>query len=355
MSITNTANVVGTRSQKLKINVENRSCANASLNMVRLDLHQHRPICRLTEKTKYSQPCGQHLYFYCSSSLHKSSGLHSCPQNFLLCASRDRYSKMSNTTQTQRPQPYRYSSVDLTATPCMTSAQSIEKVYTTESDVTEPLRTWYHDLDQQPPSLELDSLESYDRAYSVSRGRSHLTANAHRSKIRWWQIKRYIPRTKWMITFLAIVVIQTVVCSGLGAAIIHQGVTFGTEMWNGPTGYSSLGTFLFFTPELGVLPAVVLLVEILYQFFLTVDAGRRKNIVQIIGICFNNASILIMVVLAYYGTGSFFFAEVMPTFYSRHPNLQEINREFLAVAISIGVCGFLLALAAWRGFREFEW
>ena len=52
-------------------------------------------------------------------------------------------------------------------------------------------------------------------------------------------------------------------------------------------------------PTSGGIQAVILMVEVLYQLFLALDAGRRKNIVQIVGICLNNVSMLIMVALAY--------------------------------------------------------
>jgi hypothetical protein len=145
-----------------------------------------------------------------------------------------------------------------------------------------------------------------------------------------------------MTTFLAIVVIQTLVCICLVVAIIHQVITFME-----PHGFS--GGDLFTVPFVGFQPALILFVEALYQLFLTLDAGRRKNIIQIIGICFNNASIFIAIVLSY--------DNIQLTWVKRShdPKIQTMIREFLAVSVTLGVCGVVLAIVSWLGFREFEW
>lgn len=88
-----------------------------------------------------------------------------------------------------------------------------------------------------------------------------------------------------MVTFLVVVMLQTLVCTRLTGWIISW-------VWSFP------GDLGWSWPASGGTRAFILSVEIIYQTCLVVDAGRRKKLVKIVGICPNNVGMLIMTTLA---------------------------------------------------------
>lgn len=240
---------------------------------------------------------------------------------------------MSDTVEIKRPQPYRFASATSVQRPPDSMAQhgAEESAMETEDD-RQLLQHWSTEMAREPASLELNNLEDFDKAYSARRGRTQLPRGEDYSKYHWRHIKRYLPRTRWMITFLVVVVVQTLVCVALAVSIISQ---------------SDLIDWTFMSdPYVGGMPAFILLVEVLYQLFLIVDAGRRKNIVQVVGMCLNNVSMLIMAILAYLNLAK----SVLVVFWN-----GAIAAEYLGLIATLGICSLILIMATWLGFREFEW
>jgi hypothetical protein len=242
-----------------------------------------------------------------------------------------RPSNMAEILQIQRPQPYRPISIDTKYNADHSLAGPFDDTIVDDFEVKRPLQAWYCELDREPASLELISLDSYDRMYWANRGRTSLPPNPPQRRTRWWNIRQYIPRTRWLRALMVIVLLQTIMYIAFAITIISQAT-------------AAKGSWAFSEPVSGCTQALTLAAEALYQLFLALDAGRRKNIIQIIGICVNNSSMLIMVVLSYYNTK-----------YWSYPVIEKINYEYLELLIAVGACTALLACAAWLGSREFEW
>ena len=131
----------------------------------------------------------------------------------------------------------------------------------------------------------------------------------------------YIPRTRWMIALVYITVIQAIILVGLQIYGLHLDAKAG---W---------------TKSVDIGRACVVIFELLYQVFLIVDAGRRKNIVQIIGVVVNNVSMLVFFVT---------IVEVVNGISFR----GRFSTPFMLI---LTLSTILMALGTWLGFREFEW
>ena len=229
--------------------------------------------------------------------------------------------------QCQRPQPYRFVSADSVYQPLDSITQPNVEISTTETEIQQPLQARSRELEWESASFELNNPHDLDEAYSAERARSKLLRDTHHSRHHWKYVKEYLPRTRWMVTFLIVVMLQTLICICLTASVIRAANNYLSD------------------PASGGIQATILLVEVLYQLFLTLDAGRRKNMVQIIGICLNNVSMLLMVALTY----------LTLVKASGDPIEEEAVREYMALIALLGTCSLIMLTAAWLGFREFEW
>lgn len=93
--------------------------------------------------------------------------------------------------------------------------------------------------------------------------------------------------------------------------------------------------------------------EMVYQVVLVVDAGRRKNIVQIVGVCLNNVAILALVAISLPGV-----SVGLDLFLSngtiRHGG-QHIVYVYRTIVGLLASTTFLMVVVTWLGSREFEW
>ena len=100
------------------------------------------------------------------------------------------------------------------------------------------------------------------------------------------RLRSYIPRTTNTLLFTLLTVVQACICIGLEIKII-LGVT--------PT--EDMGNLMTLPRQVELAQFCPVVFECLYQIFSSMDAARSKNIIQVIGLCFNNCSMTILVAL----------------------------------------------------------
>lgn len=109
--------------------------------------------------------------------------------------------------------------------------------------------------------------------------------------------------------------------------------------------YGRMDPVLFGQAGLGIF-------EVLYQVALVLDATRRKNIVQIAGVCLDNASMLVFVAIVLPDLRATNRLVDRPGQRRRWHHLMQAYESMAGVLASTTL---LMAVVAWLGFREFEW
>lgn len=155
----------------------------------------------------------------------------------------------------------------------------------------------------------------------------------------------YMPRTKWMITFAIITFAQAV------ALIALFSWAFNGD-WNGLDQDGMVKAPPGLT--LAVLGQTVIgIFEAFYQVVLVFDAGRRKNIVQIAGVCLNNVSMLAL--FAIFLSGVTDTIESVDIGHTEQHHLRHIAYTYQAIVGVLALTTFLMVGVTWLGFKEFEW
>ena len=176
-------------------------------------------------------------------------------------------------------------------------------------------------------------------------------------------MRTYLPRTRWMITFAMITTVQALVIIGLQAYILVTILSLHVPPQLGPHEVVDSGeivdTYEWFqiTSDALVSQASVIIFEAIYQILLVLDAGRRKNIVQIVGACMNNISMLAFVAISFGGI-RLALVEIHAGAYELESKFHRIIPAYIGVIglLACVACGtFLMVLVTWLGFREFEW
>lgn len=186
--------------------------------------------------------------------------------------------------------------------------------------------------------------------------------HGRRWSIDWQALKMCIPRTRWMITFVAITMVQAVVVIGLQSFILYEYVALARSIETlPPSGVDpSANPDWYSNQARGVVvgQASVIIFELVYQIFLVLDAGRRKNIIQITGACLNNLSMLLLVAIAFVDTKTGLNSILLlkkatgPTAWAA---VHRVTAVYTAVIAVLALSTSCLIVAAGLGFREFEW
>ena len=171
--------------------------------------------------------------------------------------------------------------------------------------------------------------------------RSNSTVRHERSLRRW--MRAYIPRTKYAKALAAITSSQCLICFVLQAILLWKYQTSSTQSSNWDTG---LAPEVVHTLQL-VQPSffTVVVCELLYQVYLSLDAARRKNIIQVYGICGNNVAILI----------SAAFASLAMKEIPEYGLWATTYPMVVAMLVVIGLCILALGFIAWKLTAECAW
>lgn len=182
-------------------------------------------------------------------------------------------------------------------------------------------------------STTTNVIEHLDGQYLLPATRDAIQPPRRPQHFRWRTCKTYIPHTTLTRVLTAIVFVQVVIYISLEAYIWCQGDFVGLAAFDVMLG-----------------PLITLVFESLYQIYLSLDAVRRRNTVQVIGICWNNLSMCILMVLTLVaGLDAMSYQRNDFTTYFTIRSASYVLVALLAMS-TIALCA-----VAWRLYSEFEW
>lgn len=146
-----------------------------------------------------------------------------------------------------------------------------------------------------------------------------------------------------MIVFAVIVIIQALASIASLSWTMHEFLRLQANSDIGPT--QELAGGVYGQAGIGIF-------EVVYQVVLVLDAGRRKNIVQLVGVCLNNVSMLVLVPIALSGVNASIEALVTAEVLRRDWHHIYAYKTTIGFLVSTS---FLMMVVTWLGFREFEW
>ena len=156
----------------------------------------------------------------------------------------------------------------------------------------------------------------------------------------------YIPRTKNTLLFIILVLIQGCICISLEVVMI-AGLNNSSGL------YASFGITLWI---LEIAQACTVVFECLYQIFLSMDAARNKNIIQVVGVCLNNCSMTVLVAMvASNNANDLHWCKSVGWEYSLVENIEHVKNLLVGVATTVGCVTLCLSVCAWHLFSDFKW
>ncbi|KAI9660776.1 MAG: hypothetical protein M1831_003468 [Alyxoria varia] len=165
----------------------------------------------------------------------------------------------------------------------------------------------------------------------------------------------YMPKSRWTWTFFGIVIVQALICLGFQAYCFAQFEIDLEDEANGNGG--SKGTH---EPVVTIIPTYLSLFifGFIYQLYLTYDALRLKNTIQVIGLCILNIGLLIEAAIEQVQ-----IEDALEDFYTIPGAKQRVDENFvhtikpylIATPCVMAVGTVLMSLAAWKLYDEFAW
>lgn len=176
----------------------------------------------------------------------------------------------------------------------------------------------------------------------------------------WRKCRTYIPKTTLTRSLALILLLQAIICIGLEGCVFGWAVSTYTESVAACMGDADCDVNVDgVLPLVG--PLVTIIFESVYQVFLSLDAARRRNTIQVIGICLNNLSMCVFIRLAFFATLDIMLTTTFNDVQLGYHDIIATSgyaaiRSALHALIIIPVLNTAaLCFVAWRLYREFEW
>ena len=175
------------------------------------------------------------------------------------------------------------------------------------------------------------------RLLSDSRGS---VSPRQRSWLRPKWLNAFVPQSASTTAFASVAVIQCIICATIEVLFLVR--------YDHAINFKGMINF-------AVIPFQVatILFELLYQVFLVLDAGRRKNVIEAFGVCVNNVSLFVFALITYYVNHDLFAQFWLEEF--EHHGWQNSRRLLMALPATLGIMTLIMTAVAWKLLNEFSW